>query len=455
MCATIIFLIAEHVYMNLYLWYGTECIKMENMRITKKVQKNGLVWKEKGELRLKKKLYDWKTKGIQAFLILVLCTESLGRVGEVQAKGNWEIYRIRSDAKLRQQSGIDAAQEPLRTVTVTAIATESVCTAVPDGEDPGVSGDTQKPGAVPDCSKSPSGTAEATKKPDTKPPVQTATPVPDILTTETPGSSLITTRAPLGPIVYVTPSPQTTTPEATTPGATEVPGGQVTATPDSGTDGIQKTKIPSMDISGATATPKPTAPGKEEEHTAAPKPTDQPDHSGNNSNVVPSGNCTIVYVLNGGVNHSKNPNTVLKSGPAVNLFSPKKRGYLFAGWYADSICTRRVYTVGNTTEDKVILYAKWKKVKVEQAKISGVKIQKNGNIYVKVKKCKQVKGYEYLYSTTKVFSRKYRVRTTKNPKELSVSKRGNTYYIKVRAYALDSWKRKVYGSYSAVAKCGK
>ena len=63
----------------------------------------------------------------------------------------------------------------------------------------------------------------------------------------------------------------------------------------------------------------------------------------------------------------------------------------------------------------------------------------------------KAKGYEITYATDKKFKKNCKVVTTKAKsttlKKLQPKK---TYYVKVRAYKLDSAGNKIYGKYSAV-----
>ncbi len=164
------------------------------------------------------------------------------------------------------------------------------------------------------------------------------------------------------------------------------------------------------------------------------------------------GYCQITYQLNGGKNHRNNPVKVKKKGVSVVLNAPSKAKYTFVGWYIDEKYTHKVTTVGNTSLSFLTLYAKWKKVTVKQVKFSMVKKKGRNSILVKVKKENGVKGFEYVYAKEPCFKRKCRLRTQKNPKTLSKLIKKKTYYIKVRAYKLDSTGKKIYGIYSRVEK---
>ena len=162
--------------------------------------------------------------------------------------------------------------------------------------------------------------------------------------------------------------------------------------------------------------------------------------------------CEVVYVLKGGKNHNLNPSKLADKNVSISLFAPKKSGYQFQGWYMEASYQNKVSEIANTGQDKIILYAKWKKVVVKKAKIVSAQTIASNKIKVEVKKIKLVKGYEYVYAFSPSFSKKYRVRTTKNPKVLHKLKGGKECYIMVRAYQMDSYGRKIYGIYSKVVK---
>ena len=65
----------------------------------------------------------------------------------------------------------------------------------------------------------------------------------------------------------------------------------------------------------------------------------------------------ILYVLNGGKNHAKNPGSY-PVNTTVRLQNPTKEGYTFAGWYTDSRFTDKITAVTKTQGD-VTVYAKW------------------------------------------------------------------------------------------------
>ena len=310
-----------------------------------------------------------------------------------------------------------------------------------DDEYPYIKGDacaTSIPGVIPIVSQKPvTKEPEVTKVPEiSKTPIVTVKPqttfVPEI------------TKAPIitqTPVVTKIPNPTPTPvvlPEET-PVLTKEPIPVLTKEP---TPVV--TIVPTQNEEAQTPS-KPTMVPVERPNVSA---TQKPVNDTTTASV-----CTVHYVLNGGKNHAQNPKKIVNMDITINLHNAKKRGYLFKGWYTESYYKNRITRIGNTGKSSITLYAKWKKVSVAKAGISSAKSLKGGKVRVKIKKKETVKGYEYMYSTSPTFLKKYRVRTTKNPKILSKLKKGTVYYIKVRSYKIDSYGKKVYGKYSKVVKC--
>ena len=91
------------------------------------------------------------------------------------------------------------------------------------------------------------------------------------------------------------------------------------------------------------------------------------------------------------------------------------------------------------------------KVTVKKAVISKVKRVSSTKLKVTMKKKEKVKGYQLMLSTDKKFKKNVRKITfAKQSVTITKLKKGKNYYVKVRAYKLDSNKKKVYGKYSSV-----
>lgn len=185
--------------------------------------------------------------------------------------------------------------------------------------------------------------------------------------------------------------------------------------------------------------------------TAAPTnaPTNAPTTGGQKQTTY-----TIAYVLKGG----KIIGTSVQSyDGTANITLPKatRKGYTFAGWYTESSYKTKVTALKKGTTGNKTLYAKWTKVtKPSKPVISSVKNAKSKQMSIKLKKkISGAKGYELVYATDKKFKKnKKTVTFTGTSKTVKKLKKGQTYYVKVRAYKLDSTNSKVTGSYSSVKK---
>ncbi len=159
----------------------------------------------------------------------------------------------------------------------------------------------------------------------------------------------------------------------------------------------------------------------------------------------------IVYKLDKGKNNSKNPDSYYNQ--KIALKNPSRKGYEFKGWYTDSKFKNKITTISKDAKKDYTLYAKWAKVKVGKATLSSAKNNKSKQILVKYKKVSGAKGYEISYSTDKNFKKGVTAKTTdKTSYTIKKLKAKKTYYVRVRAYKVDSAGKKVYGKYSSVKK---
>ena len=159
----------------------------------------------------------------------------------------------------------------------------------------------------------------------------------------------------------------------------------------------------------------------------------------------------ITYKLNKGKNNASNPSTYY--GKKVTLKNPSRKGYAFAGWYTDAKFKKKITSISSSAKSDYILYAKWTKVKVAKASLTSAKNSKSKRILLKYKKVSGAKGYEISYSTDKKFKKAVtKKNTAKTSYTISKLKKGKTYYVRIRAYKIDSTGKKVYGKYSSVKK---
>ena len=159
----------------------------------------------------------------------------------------------------------------------------------------------------------------------------------------------------------------------------------------------------------------------------------------------------ITYKLNKGKNNASNPSTYY--GKKVTLKNPSRKGYAFAGWYTDAKFKKKITSISSNAKSDYILYAKWTKVKVAKASLTSAKNSKSKQILLKYKKVSGAKGYEISYSTDKKFKKAVtKKNTAKTSYTISKLKKGKIYYVRIRAYKMDSTGKKVYGKYSSVKK---
>ena len=135
----------------------------------------------------------------------------------------------------------------------------------------------------------------------------------------------------------------------------------------------------------------------------------------------------------------------------------QKPGYTFAGWNTRKDGKGTTYknqsNVKNltTTNGKVVfLYAQWKKVSLSTAGKPTLGNYAAGRLTVTCKEVKGADGYLIQYSTNKNMKNAKIVSSITLKKNIYNLKKGTTYYVRVRAYKVDSAGKKVCGKYSAV-----
>ena len=163
----------------------------------------------------------------------------------------------------------------------------------------------------------------------------------------------------------------------------------------------------------------------------------------------------MVFDGNGGAVVGQQTITVKVNQQLGNLPIAKRKGYLFRGWYLEKSGGQRVYAYSRPVYSGYrTAYAQWEKVtKPKKAVITSLRKRGNGKFTVKYRRASQAKGYEICYSTNKKF--KYstkKVTASSLSKTVKGLKKKKAYYVRVRAYKIDSTDSKVYGSYSKAKK---
>lgn len=164
-------------------------------------------------------------------------------------------------------------------------------------------------------------------------------------------------------------------------------------------------------------------------------------------------NYTITYQLKGGNITGNAPASYTMLSNTVTPPQPVRSKYTFLGWYTKAnYSSKKLTSIPKGSTGNVTLYAKWLKVKPAPVTIRSVN-NSNGKLTIRLKKVSGVKGYELKISTDKEFKKNtatYDLGSKTTFTYGGASK--NVYYIKARAYALDSTGVKRYGSYGKVAR---
>ena len=82
---------------------------------------------------------------------------------------------------------------------------------------------------------------------------------------------------------------------------------------------------------------------------------------------------TVTYKLNGGTNNSKNKKHFTVETSKFSLYSPKRSGYDFGGWYKDSAFKTKITQIKKGTHSSITVYARWIKRLLVDYDITNVK----------------------------------------------------------------------------------
>ncbi|MCI8785135.1 MAG: leucine-rich repeat protein [Eubacterium sp.] len=173
---------------------------------------------------------------------------------------------------------------------------------------------------------------------------------------------------------------------------------------------------------------------------------------------------TITYKLKGGKNHADNPSDYYKEN--ITLKNPSRSKYIFAGWYTDKKFKKKIKKIKDSATKNYVLYAKWTKISLGKTNVSSAKKSashkttikykasskksKNRKLEIKYRKVKKADGYEVAYSTNKKYKKSSTktVQSKKNKVTIKL-KKGKTYYIRIRAYQIDSTGARIYGKWTS------
>ncbi len=162
---------------------------------------------------------------------------------------------------------------------------------------------------------------------------------------------------------------------------------------------------------------------------------------------------TVTFDANGGKKLSIKKKTVEYGTKFGSLPTVQKKGYSFAGWYtAKKGGSKVTSTTTSTLTKNTVLYAHWQKVTIGKTTLKSLS-SKAGKVVAKYSNKKKVTGYQIVVCRNKKFGKGTKSYTTsKTSKTITRLKKGGTFYVRVRAYKVDSTKKKVYGAWSIVKK---
>lgn len=280
--------------------------------------------------------------------------------------------------------------------------------------------------------------SEVTIATATKEPEKTKEPTKEPTKTEEPKKTEQPTEEP-----KVTDTPKVTQTATVTP--TQTP--KVTAT-------VKPTATPKV-----TATVKPTGTPKV---TATVKPTATAPSQSMSPNYVPDNSVTtpgavyykITYQINGGYFAVGVPSNYT-GDEDITLRIPVREGYTFAGWYTDSAYNQKISVIKAGTKGDITVYAKWKRVSKPGKPVIATIKKSNSKKKIQVvlkKKVSGAYGYEAVIAKNAKFTKGRRVIRFRTLSKQITKLKAGTYYVKVRAYKVDSAGERIYGSYCVKPK---
>ena len=138
----------------------------------------------------------------------------------------------------------------------------------------------------------------------------------------------------------------------------------------------------------------------------------------------------------------------------MDLPDARREGYILKGWYTKKY-SGNLIKKGEQVSNNITLYAHWEKIKVDRFEICKAEYRNDGGIYLTYKEIKSADGFQVQWDTNRKFNTK-NVTNEYIKKRLSKQyiikdvRRREVYYIKVRAYRIDSAGNRIYGKWSAV-----
>jgi uncharacterized repeat protein (TIGR02543 family) len=166
--------------------------------------------------------------------------------------------------------------------------------------------------------------------------------------------------------------------------------------------------------------------------------------------ISSSATAVATFSANGGYSLSFSKKTLTAGKPLSTLPTVRRKGYAFSGWYDAASAGRRVKTSSLIVNDRKY-YAHWSVVSVPKETIKTL-YSKYSRIYAYAGSVSGAAGYQLKYSKHSSFSDSTYKTSSRTRLVTGKLKKGSYYYVKVRAYKLDSAGARVYGSWSSARK---
>ncbi len=158
----------------------------------------------------------------------------------------------------------------------------------------------------------------------------------------------------------------------------------------------------------------------------------------------------IQFNLNGGTKLSRKTMTLLSGDIPGIMPKAQRKDYIFDGWYTQQDGGEKV-SGDKPLDAAATLYARWAKA-LAPAKPAALTLQskKKGQIQAGFQKVNGADGYQIEYSANKNFAsaKTGEAKASAKTKTVTGLKAGKKYYVRVRAYCVDSVGNRIYGAYS-------
>ena len=159
----------------------------------------------------------------------------------------------------------------------------------------------------------------------------------------------------------------------------------------------------------------------------------------------------VDFNANMGTNLSRKNMTLLNNDALGILPKVQRKNYTFSGWYTQKDGGVKVSSATRLNAG-TMLFARWQEVvKPSKVKTTALKSAKKGQVKASFQKVSGSAGYQVQYAANNKFTaaKTLTAGAAAKAKTLTGLTAGKKYYVRVRAYTVDSMGNRIYGAYSA------